>query len=90
MLRSELMSCYKMQIADESVENVIWTLGKKGEVHIVDLNQDGKTEKPFTNNLKRCELLEEKINEIKQIINTSGSKFIPLINSQIIPSSLKK
>jgi hypothetical protein len=65
-----------MQIADESVENVIWTLGKKGEVHIVDLNQDGKAEKPFSNNLKRCELLEEKIKEIKEIINTSGSKLL--------------
>ena len=73
MLRSEPMSCYKMQIPHESLENVIWTLGKKGEVHIVDMNEDGKQEKPFGNNLKRCELLEEKIKEIKSIIKSSGS-----------------
>ena len=74
MLRSEKMSCFKLQSANESVENIMFTLGKENLVHFEDLNSALKDEKPFLSNLKRCQDLEEKIMELKRIVKSCGSK----------------
>ena len=82
MFRSEKMSCFKLQIADESVEDVMFTLGQERMTHFEDLNAGGKIEKPFSKNLKRCEELEQKIWEFKEIVNACGSRNMILNNWQ--------
>ena len=83
MLRSETMSCFKLQSASESVENIMFALGKENLLHFENLNNKLRDEKPFISNLKRCQALEEKILELKTIIRSCGSKTLghfPSIN----------
>ena len=79
MLRSEKMTCFSLQSANESVENIMFSLGKENLVHFENLNSALKDEKPFLSNLKRCQNLEEKISELKRIIKSCGSMIIFLI-----------
>ena len=67
------MSCFRLETADETVENVMLNLGKQKNVHFENMNWKNGSEKPFIDNLRRCESLEEKILEFKDIIDTCGS-----------------
>ena len=74
MLRSEPMSCFKIQSANESVENIMFTLGNENLLHFENLNSSLKDDKPFMSNLLRCKELETKIKELKEIIYSCGSR----------------
>jgi len=74
MLRSENMSCFKLQSANESVENIMFMIGKENLVHFENLNSRLKDEKPFLSNLKRCQALDEKNGELKDIVRACGSR----------------
>lgn len=71
------MSCFKLQAANESVENIMFTLGNESVTHFENLNSHLRDAQPFTSNLRRCKLLEEKILELKTIIRACGSTLCP-------------
>ena len=73
MLRSEDMTCMKIQSSVESIENIMFEMGKRGIFHFEDLNYKASAEKPFLENLKRCDELEQRIKELKRIIKACGS-----------------
>ena len=73
MFRSEDMTCMKIQSSVESIENIMFEMGKRGIFHFEDLNYKASAEKPFLGNLKRCDELEERIKELKRIIKACGS-----------------
>lgn len=70
------MSFYNIQIPKEYAYDVVSSLGRLNAVELIDANPN-EFQKPFTNNIKRCEECLHKLEVVRRQLREAKLEIVP-------------